>query len=59
MIENSDTFETISALLAEDCGQVGYVAFGGGHAFEASVTRIARLDGLTDIAYYGDLDNED
>lgn len=58
VIENSDTFETISSLLAGNCGQVGYVAFGGGHAFEASVARIARLDGVTDIAYYGDLDND-
>ncbi len=58
VIENSDTFETIRSLLVRDCGQVGYVAFGGGHAFEASVARIARLDGVTDIAYYGDLDND-
>lgn len=58
VIENSDTYETISTLLAQDCGHVGYVAFGGGHAFEASVARLARLDGVTDIAYYGDLDND-
>jgi hypothetical protein len=58
VIENSDTYETISTLLARDRGQVGYVAFGGGHAFEASVARIARLGGVTDIAYYGDLDND-
>lgn len=58
VIENSDTFETVSTLLAGDCGRVGYVAFGGGHAFEASVARIARLDGITDIAYYGDLDDD-
>ncbi|GAA3809902.1 hypothetical protein GCM10022226_32870 [Sphaerisporangium flaviroseum] len=56
VIENSDTFETINSLLAGNCGQVGYVAFGGGHAFEASVARIGRLVGVTDIAYYGDLD---
>ncbi|MFF3567940.1 Wadjet anti-phage system protein JetD domain-containing protein [Nocardia jiangxiensis] len=58
VIENSDTFETIRRHLDGDCGQVGYVAFGGGHAFEASAARIASLDGVTDIAYYGDLDNE-
>ncbi|WP_433620884.1 Wadjet anti-phage system protein JetD domain-containing protein [Nocardia sp. CA-120079] len=58
VIENSDTFETIRRQLVGDCGQVGYVAFGGGHAFEASVARIASLDGVTDIAYYGDLDND-
>jgi hypothetical protein len=58
VIENSDTFETVSALLAGNCGGVGCVAFGGGHAFEASVARIARLDGVTDIAYYGDLDED-
>lgn len=58
VIENSDTFETLSALLAGNCGQVGYVAFGSGHAFEASVARISKLVGVTDIAYYGDLDND-
>lgn len=58
VIENSDTFETVSALLAGNCGRVGYVAFGGGHAFEASVARIGNLDGVTDIAYYGDLDDD-
>lgn len=58
VIENSDTFETVSTLLADDCGRVGHVAFGGGHAFEASITRIAKLKGVTDIAYYGDLDDD-
>lgn len=58
VIENSDTYETVRALLAENCGRVGYVAFGGGHAFEASVARIRRLSGVRDIAYYGDLDDD-
>ncbi|MEU2388944.1 Wadjet anti-phage system protein JetD domain-containing protein [Streptomyces sp. NPDC012461] len=58
VIENSDTFATVSTLLAQDPARVGYVAFGGGHAFEASVTRIANLKGVTDIAYYGDLDDD-
>jgi hypothetical protein len=58
VIENSDTFETVSSLLADNCGRVGHVAFGGGHAFEASITRIAQLEGVTDIAYYGDLDDD-
>ncbi|MEV5801771.1 Wadjet anti-phage system protein JetD domain-containing protein [Streptomyces collinus] len=58
VIENSDTFATVSTLLTQDAGRVGYVAFGGGHAFEASVTRIANLKGVTDIAYYGDLDDD-
>lgn len=58
VIENSDTFETVSALLADEPGRTGYVAFGGGHAFESSVARITRLKGVTDIAYYGDLDDD-
>ncbi|MBF6361120.1 hypothetical protein IU447_13455 [Nocardia farcinica] len=58
VIENSDTFETIGSLLTTDAGHVGYLAFGGGFAFEASVARIAKLKGVTDIAYYGDLDND-
>jgi hypothetical protein len=58
VIENSDTFTTINTLLERRCGKVGYVAFGGGHAFEASVARISKLAGVTDIAYYGDLDED-
>jgi len=58
VIENSDTFETITTLLARQRGNVGYTAFGGGHAFEASVARIAVLPQVSDIAYYGDIDND-
>ena len=58
VIENSDTFETISTLLTGHSRHVGYVAFGSGHAFEASVTRIAQFEDVTDIAYYGDLDDD-
>ncbi|MDN3356835.1 Wadjet anti-phage system protein JetD domain-containing protein [Actinomadura sp. DC4] len=58
VIENSDTFKTISSLLTGNCGQVGYVAFGAGHAFEASAAHIRKLAGVTDIAYYGDIDDD-
>ncbi|WP_222844636.1 Wadjet anti-phage system protein JetD domain-containing protein [Saccharomonospora sp. CUA-673] len=58
VIENSDTFETITTLLEANPGNIGYVAFGGGHAFEASAARVARLTGVRDIAYYGDLDDD-
>ncbi|MCC3326479.1 Wadjet anti-phage system protein JetD domain-containing protein [Nocardia abscessus] len=58
VIENSDTFETITTLLARQRSNVGYTAFGGGHAFEASVARIATLPQVRDIAYYGDIDND-
>ncbi|WP_212761968.1 Wadjet anti-phage system protein JetD domain-containing protein [Nocardia uniformis] len=58
VIENSDTFESVRTALTKDCGHVSYVVFGGGHAFAASVTRIAALDDVTDIAYYGDLDRD-
>ena len=56
VVENSDTYHTLSTLLSEMPGRVGYVAFGAGHAFEASVARVGSLSGITDIAYYGDLD---
>ncbi|MFB6717384.1 MULTISPECIES: Wadjet anti-phage system protein JetD domain-containing protein [unclassified Streptomyces] len=39
-------------------GRIGYIAFGSGRAFEASVENIAEIPGIRRIIYYGDLDAE-
>lgn len=54
--ENSDTFETLVRLLEDAPGDVGYVAWGAGAAFEASVASIGRLPGVTRVLYFGDVD---
>jgi hypothetical protein len=56
VVENSDTFATLAALLAERPGRVGHIAFGGGRAFEASVLGIDETSGIEEIRYFGDLD---
>lgn len=56
VIENSDTFQTLGDLLTSDPGAVGWLAYGAGHGFTASVSRLAETNGVKDIAYYGDLD---
>lgn len=56
VVENSDTFDTLAGLLADQPGRVGWVAWGAGRAFEASVLSIAELPRVTSIRYYGDLD---
>jgi hypothetical protein len=56
VVENSDTFDTLARLLADQPGRVGWVAWGAGQAFEASVLSIAELPQATEIHYYGDLD---
>ncbi|WP_224275663.1 Wadjet anti-phage system protein JetD domain-containing protein [Streptomyces sp. LS1784] len=56
VIENSDTFTTLRRLLRSDPGCIGYIAFGGGRAFEASVASITELPQIHRILYYGDLD---
>ncbi|MFE6555178.1 Wadjet anti-phage system protein JetD domain-containing protein [Streptomyces sp. NPDC057746] len=58
VVENSDTYATLRDLLKPAPGRIGYIAFGSGRAFEASVENIAELDGIHRIVYYGDLDAE-
>ncbi|XUM03649.1 Wadjet anti-phage system protein JetD domain-containing protein [Streptomyces venezuelae ATCC 10712] len=57
-MENSDTYATLRELLKPAPGRIGYIAFGSGRAFEASVENIAELPGIHRIVYYGDLDAE-
>ena len=56
VVENSDTFDTMVRLLEGDPGDVGYVAWGAGAAFEASVASVGRLPGITRVLYFGDVD---
>ncbi|MEU6988014.1 Wadjet anti-phage system protein JetD domain-containing protein [Streptomyces sp. NPDC046324] len=58
VVENSDTYATLRELLKPAPGRIGYIAFGSGRAFEASVENIAELPGIHRIVYYGDLDAE-
>lgn len=56
VVENADTFDTLrKALTATTCA-VGYIAWGAGAAFEASVLSIGELPDVRDVAYFGDLD---
>ncbi|MET8208360.1 Wadjet anti-phage system protein JetD domain-containing protein [Streptomyces sp. NPDC005373] len=58
VVENSDTYATLRDLLKPAPGRVGYIAFGSGRAFEASVENITELSDIHRIIYYGDLDAE-
>jgi Uncharacterized protein conserved in bacteria C-term(DUF2220) len=56
VVENSDTFDTLTRLLADRPGRIGWVAWGAGKAFEAAVVSVADLPEVSQILYYGDLD---
>lgn len=56
VVENSDTFTTLHSALSERPGQVGWVAWGAGKAFIASVAAVADLPGISEVRYFGDLD---
>ncbi|MEU6372137.1 Wadjet anti-phage system protein JetD domain-containing protein [Streptomyces sp. NPDC046909] len=58
VVENSDTYATLRSLLEPAPGRIGYIAFGSGRAFEASVENITELTDIHRIVYYGDLDAE-
>ncbi|WP_138733591.1 Wadjet anti-phage system protein JetD domain-containing protein [Modestobacter excelsi] len=56
VVENSDTFDTLSRALTVAPGEVGHIAWGAGAAFEASVVSTADLSGVRAVAYFGDVD---
>ncbi|WP_330316546.1 Wadjet anti-phage system protein JetD domain-containing protein [Streptomyces platensis] len=58
VVENSDTYATLRHLLEPAPGRIGYIAFGSGRAFEASVENVADFPDIHRIVYYGDLDAE-
>lgn len=59
VVENSDTFDSLRAVLTDNPGRVGLIGWGAGAAFEASVLSIATVSGhISDIAYFGDLDTK-
>jgi hypothetical protein len=55
--ENADTFATLLECVRRDSRGVGWIAWGAGGAFEASVRSAGDLDpAVTEIRYFGDLD---
>lgn len=58
VVENADTFDTLVRLLTSAPGDVGWVGWGAGGAFETSVRSIGELAGVTDIVYFGDIDDD-
>lgn len=58
VVENSDTFHSLRALLAADPGRVGHVAWGAGGMFEATFRSAADLPGAALVAYFGDIDTD-
>ncbi len=56
VVENDNTFHSISTVLRDDPGTVGYVAWGAGGAFEASVRSAGDLPGIERVRYFGDID---
>ena len=55
--ENADTFATLLECVRRDPHGVGWIAWGAGGAFEASVRSAGDLDpAVTEIRYFGDLD---
>lgn len=56
VVENADTFHSLGLVLPGRRSAVGQIGWGGGGAFEASVLSVGELGGVTDVAYFGDLD---
>ncbi|GAA0739577.1 hypothetical protein Drose_17040 [Dactylosporangium roseum] len=56
VVENADTFDSLSRVLPGTATNVGFVGWGAGGAFEASVLSVGELPDVRDIAYFGDLD---
>ncbi len=57
IVENSDTFDSLTHALTDNPGHVGVIGWGSGGGFEASVLSIPRLrQTVTRVVYFGDLD---
>jgi hypothetical protein len=57
VVENADTFATLLECVRRDSREIGWIAWGAGGAFEASVRSAGDLDpAVTEIHYFGDLD---
>ncbi|MFI0156702.1 Wadjet anti-phage system protein JetD domain-containing protein [Streptomyces lydicus] len=56
VVENADTFDTLTRVLTAGPGDVGWVAWGAGAAFEASVASVLDMTEVRAIAYFGDID---
>jgi len=59
VVENADTFDTLTRTLEAVPTGVGAVAWGAGAGFEASVLSVAELlPQVRDVAYFGDVDGD-
>lgn len=58
VVENADTFDTLTRTLEVVPSGVGAVAWGAGAGFEASVLSVAELPQVRDVAYFGDVDGD-
>jgi hypothetical protein len=58
VVENSDTFDSLLTVLSDRGDhRIGFVGWGAGTGFEASVLSIARIGrAITEVKYFGDLD---
>jgi hypothetical protein len=57
VVENEDTFSTLLTCARRDAGEIGWVAWGAGGAFEASVRSVGDIRPRIEIVrYFGDLD---
>jgi hypothetical protein len=56
VVENGDTFDSLSRVLTSTPTKVGFIGWGAGAAFEASVLSIGELPEVREVAYVGDLD---
>jgi hypothetical protein len=56
VVENDNTFHTLREHLRRQSGPVGWIAWGAGGAFEASVRTIGDLTDVKVTYYFGDID---
>lgn len=56
VVENSDTFHSLEAVLRSEPGPIGHLAYGAGQAFESAVADLQTLSAVERIWYFGDLD---
>jgi Wadjet anti plasmid transformation system JetA-like protein len=58
VVENDNTFHSLRSVLTSAPGPIGYIAWGAGGAFEASVRSVPDLAGVDEVRYFGDLDTD-
>jgi hypothetical protein len=56
VVENEDTFHSLTHSARPQSGPLGWLAWGAGGAFESSVRSAPQLPGVRRVRYFGDLD---